>query len=285
MFLSAKLALFLRSRRKLGNSGTESPMTIFETDGFLSDEMPDFETPAADKYAQKFALAADTNKSAHKLIYSVEIHNEHLPDILLATLLTRQATSFQAFYLLITKGLFFQSQILLRNVAENMFIVGAARKDPDFISKFVAAEEISRKKSLEALVRDEERRGNDVEQEVFDLIATLGELIENEQITSFTTERIAQIADLSSYYDTLYRLTSMSVHTSPRGLDSALETDDNGVIVAVTYEPKFDALDMYIDFGISMMLYTLHEIASHFERPVNEIEALQKTNQEIAGPT
>ena len=260
-------------------------MTIFETDGFLSDEMPEFEAPAAEQYAQKFELAADANRLAHKLIYSIEIHNKHLPDILLATLLTRQATSFQAFYLLLTKGLFFQSQILLRNVAENMFIVGAARKDQDFVNKFVAAEEISRKKSLEALVRDEQKRGNDVEQEVIDLIASLKDMIANGEITSFSTEGIAQIADLSSYYDTLYRLTSMSVHTSPRGLDSALQTDDNGVIVSITYEPKFDALDMYVDFGISMMLYTLHEIAGHFEQPVDEIEALQKINQDIAGPT
>lgn len=260
-------------------------MTTFETDGFLSDEMADFEAPAAEQYAEKFKLVTDANRQAHSLIYSVEVHNEHLPDILLATLLTRQVTAFQSFYLLLKKGLFFQSQILLRNIAENMFIIGASRKDPKFAGKFVRSEEVTRKKSLDALVRDETSRGNDVDQEVLDLIASLEEMIEQEGITTYSTERIAQIADLSSYYDTLYRLTSMSVHTSSRGLDSALETDDDGTITAVAYEPIFSGLDMYLDYGISMMLYSLHEIASHFEQPVDQIEALQARNQELAGPT
>lgn len=260
-------------------------MTTFETDGFLSDEMPDFEAQADEIYAEKLELAADANRLAHGLIYSIEIHNEHLPDILLATLLARQSSSFQSFYLLLKKGLFFQSQILLRNIAENMFIIGASRKDPEFAGKYVLSEEVTRKKSLDALVRDEQSRGNDVDQEILDLIATLVEKIESEGITTYTTERMAQIAELSSYYDTLYRLTSMSVHTSSRGLDSALETDDNGKITAVTYEPIFDGLDMYLDYGISMMLYSLHDIASHFEQPVEEIEALQARNQDLAGPT
>ena len=102
-----------------------------------------------------------------------------------------------------------------------MFIIGASRKDPEFAGKFVRSEEVTRKKSLDALVRDETSRGNDVDQEVLDLIASLEEMIGQEGITTYSTERIAQIADLSSYYDTLYRLTSMSVHTSSRGLDSA----------------------------------------------------------------
>ncbi len=260
-------------------------MSVFESDGFLSEEISEFEAPAAEQYGEKLELASDANRQAHTLIYSIQIHNEHLPDILLATLLARQAAAFQSFYLLLRKGLFYQSQILLRNIAENMFTIGASRKDPEFPGKFVLSEEVTRKKSLDALVRDETSRGNTVDQEVLDLIATLEAKIEQEGITTYRTERIAQIAELSSYYDTLYRLTSMSVHTSSRGLDSALETDDDGAITAVTYEPIFDGLDMYLDYGISMMLYSLHEIASHFERPVDEIEALQARNQELAGPT
>jgi hypothetical protein len=282
--LTGRSTLWNRRRPDIA-ARQESDMTTFETDGFLSDEMPSLEAPAEERYAEKFELAADANRLAHGLIYSVQVQNEHLPDILLATLLTRQTASFQSFYLLLKKGLFFQSQILLRNVAENMFIIGASRKDPEFVDKFVLSEEVTRKKSLDALVRDEQSRGNDIDQDVIDLIASLEEKIEREGATTYRTERIAQIAELSSYYDTLYRLTSMSVHTSSRGLDSALETDDDGRIVSITYEPIFDGLDMYIDYGISMMLYSLHEIASHFEQPVTEIEALQGRNQELAGPT
>ncbi|NOX60267.1 MAG: hypothetical protein GXP29_15605 [Planctomycetes bacterium] len=106
-------------RRRTGQETQEPTMTTFETDGFLSDEMPNLEAQAEERYGEKLELARDANRAAHGLIYSIQIHNEHLPDILLATLLARQSSSFQSFCLLIKKGLFFQSQILLRNIAEH----------------------------------------------------------------------------------------------------------------------------------------------------------------------
>lgn len=257
-------------------------MSTFETDGFLSDELSEITEPATAQYASKLELASDANRLAHKMIYSVDVKNEHLPDILLATLLTRQTASFQSFYILLRKGLLTQAKILLRNLAETMFIVGAIRKDVEFPNRYVLSEEISRKKSLEALMRDRQRRGGDIDQETKDLIAALKEKIESESITTFSTEQIAQIAGLQSYYDTLYRLTSLSVHTSPRGLDETLETDENGTIISLKYGPTIDGLDMYIDYGISIFLYALHEIASHFEQPVEDIETFQQKNNELA---
>jgi len=140
-------------------------MTAFETDGFLSTEISEIEESIAARYSAKFDLALETNRLAHEVIYAAKIQNEHVPDLLLASLLTRQAGSFQGFFILLRKGLLIQAQIILRNLAETMFITGAIRKDTTFADSYVLAEEVSRKKSLEALVRDSERRGKKVDQE------------------------------------------------------------------------------------------------------------------------
>jgi hypothetical protein len=87
-------------------------MTTFETDGFLSAEILEFARTIAGRYAKKLELAADTNRLAHRVIYSIKPHSEHAPDLILAALLTRQASAFQSIV------------ILLRNGLERVFLYG-----------------------------------------------------------------------------------------------------------------------------------------------------------------
>jgi Family of unknown function (DUF5677) len=260
-------------------------VSAFASDGFLSTEISRFEQAIAARYLKKLRLAEDTNRLTHRIIYLVKPHSEHLPELMLASLLSREASSFQGFLILLNKGLVTQAQIILRNLAEMMFITGAIGKDKTFVDKYVSSEEITRAKTLEALVRDKQRRGEEVDEETKELIKGIRAKIQSEGLATFTTERVAAIAELSSYYDTLYRLTSMAAHASPRELSAALDIDSSGNVVSVSYEPIVDDLDMYLDYGISMMLYILHEVASHFTLDaVSDIEKLQQVNRELAGP-
>jgi hypothetical protein len=261
-------------------------MTTFITEGFRSTEIAQFEQAISARYLKKLNLADEANRMTHRIIYAVQPHNEHLPELVLASLLSREASAFQAFLILLNKGLVTQAQIILRNLAEMMFITGAIGKDKMFVDKYVSSEEITRVKTLEALVRDKQRRGEDVDEKTKELIKEIRAKIQSEGLTTFTTERIATIAELSSYYDNLYRLTSMAAHASPRDLSAALDTDSSGNIVSVTYEPVVEDLDIYLDYGISMMLYIDHEVASHFGlNVIPEIEELQRVNREHAGPS
>lgn len=260
-------------------------MTEFETDGFLSADIAGAERAIAARYPEKLDLATETNRITHRVIYSVKPHDGHVGELLLAALLTRQATAFQAFLILLRKGLETQAQIILRNLAEMMFITGAIGKDKTFADRWVVSEDVSRLKSLEAIARDKERRSEKVDEDTTRLIEELRARIKTERPETFTTARIAEIADLMSYYDNLYRLTSMAVHASPRELNTAFVVDDDGNVVSMRYEPVVEGLDIYLDYAISVMLYSLHEIASHFGlEVVGDIERLQQVNQQLAGP-
>lgn len=143
-------------------------MTDFATHGFLSDDIRDFEADILANFKDRFDLANEANKVAHEIIYSVDIHR-NLTDRLLATLLTRQASSFQSFLILIRKGLLAQGEIILRNISETMFIVGAIGKDETFAERYVLSEEVSRRKALVRLRENHKKHGKETEQETIEL--------------------------------------------------------------------------------------------------------------------
>ncbi len=259
------------------------PMTAFNTDGFLSDEIGGYEADFADRYRDKWALSLTVNRTNHKFIFAIQVQTDRLPDLLLAALLARQSSTFQAFLLLARKGLIDQSEMIVRTLAETMFIAGAICKDHAFAKTFVLSDEISRKRSLIRLNKDRERRGEPPDPEAVALIAELQTKIQEEKLDKPTTERIAELAGLSSYYDSLYGLFSMAVHSSTRSLDKALKADSTGKVIAIEYGPATEGFDLHFDYAVSMTLYVLHEVASHFGLDVTEIEALQRRNDELAG--
>lgn len=258
-------------------------MTSFESDGFLSNEILQWESDFANRYASKLELAMAVNRCAHRLLFSIEMTSDELKDLLISTLLARQTSTFQAFIILAQKGLIAQAAVLIRTLAESMFLVGAIRKKEDFAEKWILSDEISRKKNLVRLNDDRRRRGEPPDETAAALIAELEKKIRDRNIEKFSTERIAELAGLESYYDTVYGFFSMAVHSSSRSLDSALHTDHAGNVALVHYGPIIDGFDMHLDYAIDMTLYVLHEISVHFSKDPSQIEILQQRNHELAG--
>lgn len=185
-------------------------MTSFSTDGFLSDEVFEWEKDFEGRYASKLELAVAVNRLAHKLVFTIDIRSEELRDLLLSSLLARQVSTFQGFLVLARKGMIFQAEMLVRALAESMFLVGAICKNPDFAKQWILGDEVSRKKSLVRLNDDRRRRGEPPDATAVALIAELEKRIRDERIEKPSTERIAKLAGLESYYDTLYGFFSMN---------------------------------------------------------------------------
>lgn len=262
----------------------QKTMTSFETDGFLSDEISGWKD-VEKLYATKLQLSIEVNRLAHQIIFSIQITPSELKGLLLSTLLTRQISTFQAFILVARKGLIDQAEMLVRALAEAMFLVGAIRKEEGFAEKWVLSEEISRKRSLVRLNEDCRRRGEPPDEAAAALIAELEKRIRDENIEKLCTEKIAKLAELESYYDTIYGFFSMAVHSSTRSLDRGLRIDDSGKVISVAYEPLVEGFDMHFDYAISMTLYVLHEVSVYFKKDPSQVEILQKKNNDLAGYT
>ena len=148
-------------------------MTTFGTDGFLSDEITDWEKDFERRYVSKLELSMSVNRLAHKLVFSIDIASNELKDLLLSTLFARQVSTFQGFVVLSRKGLIYQAEMLVRALAESMFLVGAVRKQPEFAEKWLRGDEVSRKRSLVRLNEDRRRRGEPPDETAVALIAEL----------------------------------------------------------------------------------------------------------------
>ena len=185
-------------------------MTTFDTDGFLSDEMSGWTSDFEKQYSSKLELSIAVNRLAHKIVFALDIGSEELSDLLLSTLLARQLSTFQGFVLLSRKGMIFQAEMLVRALAEAMFLVGAIRRNSGFANQWILGDEVSRKKALVRLNEDRRRRGESPDETAVALIAELDKRIRDEGITKPSTEQIARLAGLESHYDTLYGFFSMA---------------------------------------------------------------------------
>ena len=200
----------------------------------------------------------------------------------MGTLLTRQAEAFQAFLILVTKGLLFQAQIILRSIAESMFVVGAISKEETFAGDFIPIlrDHMSRLKFARALRSYHERKGSSNE-DLDNLIKELEVMVKESEydeseeranrrtLQPFSTEKIARIAQMEDVYDTTYRRTSLAVHTSPTSLNETFVVDENNEVEALKYEPKMDDLEIWLFSAIEMTLCTLHQMTEHFSLDVS----------------
>ena len=165
-----------------------------------------------------------------------------------------------------------------------MFIVGAIAKDQTFSKDFVERDASSRLRLAKGQRKFLIRSGGQVPDKLKNLIKELeGEIGERgkgkkkgRQIQPIPTEQIAIIAQMEDFYDTVYRLASSPVHTSPLSLNQVFSVDRNGEVEALNYPPEVDNLGMWIFTATEMTLNTLYKITEHFSldssRRIEELE-------------
>lgn len=259
-------------------------MTTFASDGFLSDEIANVTADFAARYSRELDLVSRTNRLAHKILFGIQVRPDQVADLLLAILVARQIESFQAFVALLRIGLVSQAEIIIRTIAETMFLVAAIRKDAEFAARYVLADELSRRRSLIRLTEERKRRGAPPDEEVEALVKELEARIKDEKIQKLTTEQIADLAGLEAYYDTIYGAFSMAVHSSIRSLERVLVPDAEGRAISIDYGPVLDRLEMHFDFALDMTLIVLAEAAEHFNgdaKTVNELRQQLKKMSDV----
>ena len=243
-------------------------MSNFVTDGFLGDGASFYESQITHQYSDQLDVAKEVNRIAHEIIWSVEIDRNNLSSSLMGTLLTRQVEAFQSFLILIGKGLLFQAQIILRNIAESMFIVGAIAKDRNVTKDIMEQADRSRLGLAKGQEKFRIRNGYQVPDRLKNLIKELEDKIRERKEEGgkqrFTTKRIAEIAQMEDYYDAIYGLASLPVHTSALSLNQVLSVGRDGEVEGLNYPPEVHDLAVWILTAIEMTLNTLCNITEHF---------------------
>jgi len=208
------------------------------------------------EYPSLWELAIDTNQYAIQFQYTLNANVERLHEIIGVTLFIRCLTNYQALLMLVSKGMLPQSQIMVRALVEALFTLVAISKKNDFAASYVGHEEHQRKGVLNKVKRYKESINSEDPdiQEATDVIEQIVININENNIKYISTEETSKVAELHSWYDTVYAFTSTAVHTSARSLESHLVKDvANKSIISFHNEPHVKGIGLPLGTGINSM--------------------------------
>lgn len=149
----------------------------------------------------------------------------------------------EAAYVTLQHGMSTEANSLFRIFLDAYFVLGNLCSDPDFVAEYFKSDEADRLK----LINSVRKHTDELFQQVNDGIsaehqAELKALVESEKIQAFNSYNYAAKIGCEKIYDSMYRITSAAIHTTPRALGSYSEEDDKGILISVRDGPSRDQI-------------------------------------------
>ncbi len=140
----------------------------------------------------------------------------------------------EAAVLVMKNGMSNEANTLFRVFLDAYFVFANVCSDASFFRRYLKSDEAARLKLLNASKKHESELFeaiNDYANEA--LQDALKKRIADEEIQAFNSYAYADNVGCSEIYDSVYRLASASLHTTPRALEKYVEEDDEGKVVLI----------------------------------------------------
>lgn len=186
------------------------------------------------KRCRSFVLSADmkgqtTEKDRQKIIAIV--------------LAVRLLEICEAALVILKNGLSNEADTLFRVFLDAYFIFANVCNNPKFIAEYIRSDEAACLKLMNAAKKHNSEFFKELNKYATpELKAQLKQKIAEENIKGFKSEEYAKSAGCSGIYDSLYRLMSAPLHTTPRSLEKYIEEDEHGNITKIKYYPVEDEI-------------------------------------------
>lgn len=218
-----------------------------------------------------FELADEVNTFAHLKLASVSVKRSELQQVLIAALIPRLLTAFQACILTSERGMEAEATLLARKAIELTFRIVAVAKSKELAESYVKADQISRRNVLKKLKSLSTTLLSSEMQESIELLhAEVTGSISQRGLRDVSTKDFAEAAGLLDYYNTAYAYFSQSAHASVRDLESLFDKDANGEIEAIRYGPDGDFQTSVLSTAIEAMVMSLEAAFELIEKTVPE---------------
>ena len=213
-----------------------------EGGGFLADAVKHrlLTDASVDRRLSKVAVAvADyANQLVHELPAPTPHEtSEEKQRVIALALFVRLVECYEAILILAAFGVREEGRSLLRVFLDAYFVLANVCSDPAFVGKWVTSDEVERLKFIRAIGKhDHEIFQAAKEYADADLLATLAAKVKEEGIDAFNSFVNADKVGCANIYDSLYRITSSSVHTGPRILERYMDTDSDGTATTIFHQ-------------------------------------------------
>lgn len=198
---------------------------------------------------------ADLISSAHQLLRSLPIGSQDTDaekqKILAAVLLARHIEIVESGFLLASRGACLETVTMFRVYLDAYFVLANVCSDAGFLSTYFRSDEMERLKLMRAASKRESEMFRETREYASrELQDELDVKIQAEKIQAFNSFQFAENVGCGNIYDSMYRISSAAVHSSPRALESLVETDVEGHITHIFLRANGDATNR--------VLYDLH---------------------------
>lgn len=173
---------------------------------------------------------------------SQEVHEQDTDEdrqkIIALVLVARVLEISEAALLVMKNGMSNDANTMFRVFLDAYFILVNVCSDASFVTNYFKTDEPARLKLLNSAKKHDSelfRRINEYGSEV--LKSALQKNIEEGNIQTFNSYAYAENIGCSEIYDSMYRIASASLHTTPRSIEKYVNEDEAGTILSIKDYP------------------------------------------------
>jgi|GEM_PF-6850763 hypothetical protein len=258
-------------------------MRTFAEHGYLGEDDQAFQQQLVARYGKKIKICFELNRYGQHLQQTLNVHVNNVPEIVSAILLTKIQSTFQAAMILCCKGMFYQTDMLIRCILDHNFKLEAVANDPEeVIKEWTDTADASRIRMMNRYHNFFNRVNNN--RKLRKMLATKTEELkagrprdpETNQpiIDELSTLYFAQKAKREADYDSLYADTSNAVHGNLFSLEESLIFNDpvtKDKITGIRNEPDLEEVGNQFYILAKMMASTCNAICKVFKLDVHEV--------------
>jgi hypothetical protein len=252
-----------------------STVNSLEISGYLSEEISLWIKKHREKYSEWFTLCENINELSHSTMFTFNVHNEYLPELIVATIYVRAMSNFQGAIIMTERGMINEAKSLLRCLLECMFAIVAIEKDKNISNQFTFDDLLERRNFMRAYKRN---KGKGIPQhedapsfkEIDNHLQNIEKQIKINKVKKLKKRDLAEKAGLETIYDSLYKYLSGTIHVNVRDIEQYLKLDDNGKIKEILWGPDVQEIDFALLTAAETMLRIITAASNLFELPNNK---------------
>jgi hypothetical protein len=225
------------------------------------------------RYHAWSSLLGEVEGACRGMQHAPRINGGDLRHVLVATLFARTIQHVAAATILIERGLKAQSRVMLRAGMESLFSLAAVVADEKFATRFLAADQIERRKlfNKSKTWTSPGLQEQALENATDERLAEIEAEIERQKAEPLRTDQIATVAGMQEWYTTAYAVFSQSVHSNIRDLQRHIVVSPEGDVAEIANEPELEALEPEYLTGVEILLTALQHFSSFFAVDTEEL--------------
>lgn len=238
-------------------------------DGFVIMALPNLSetVPKADK--DRHSLLLELINFAEIFKHDLKVRGQETPEeqqqIFVLIVFIRLLEIVEAIAILAAYGIKEELRSLFRVFLDAYFIFVNCCNDADFIPMFVNSSERARLTFMNAASQHKSELFKELnEYATTQVKADLKAKIKAKGIQPFRSEEYAKKVGCEEIYNSLYRICSSAIHTTPKCLGNYINVDKKGNVIRINHSADSDTTDQVVYDTAYFLINSLNELSKIF---------------------